>query len=179
MYLYCGLSDANIAGDLLIEATGCDLNHDLSLARAERFKTLPEGIQGPITFATRTIASEARLHRIEEILIPERFCEELYCPALHRLYGHRDVPVRRDEDDRHFPVCRGKVSLQLKAASPWHSNVEHEATRTIPRIGIQKVGNGRKLLCVQADRPQQTPNRVAKLGIIIDDQDVRLRVMHP
>jgi hypothetical protein len=95
------------------------------------------------------------------------------------LYGHRNVAVRRDEDDRHLPVRRGKVALKLKTASPRHSNVEHQASRAVWRRSIEKIGNRRKLLGMQADGPQQARNRVAKLGIVIDDQDAGLRVTHP
>ena len=87
--------------------------------------------------------------------------------------------MRCDEDDRHLPVRRGKVPLKLKAASPRHSNVEHQASRAVREVGIQKLGNRRKLLGMQADRPQQTSNRVAKLGIVIDNQDAGVRVTHP
>jgi hypothetical protein len=33
--------------------------------------------------------------------------------------------VRRNEDDRHLPVCRGKVALKVKTASTRHSHVEY------------------------------------------------------
>ena len=102
-----------------------------------------------------------------------------YTNLIHRLHGHRDVGVRRDEDDRQLPVRRGKLALKLKTASPRHSHVEHQASRTVRRLGIQEIGNGRKLLGIQADRAQQTPNQVAKLGIVIDDQDAGVRVRHP
>ena len=67
----------------------------------------------------------------------------------------------------------------LKASMPRHSNVEHQASRAVWRGSIEKIGNRRKLLGMQADGPQQTRNRVAKLGIVIDDQDAGVRVTHP
>ena len=131
MHLHRRFGDADIAGNLFVEATGRDLDHDLALAGAERVETLPERTQGLITLPTGTIASEAGLDSIEEVLITERLCEELYGTALHRLHGHRDVAVRCDEDDRDLPVRRGKVALKLKTASPRHSNVEHQASRAV------------------------------------------------
>ena len=131
--------------------------------------------------ASRIAISSARGRPdgIKEVLITERLCEELYGTALHRLYGHRNVAMRRDEDSRHLPVRRGKVALKLKTASPRHSNVEHQASRAVWRGSIEKIGNRRKLLDMQADGPQQTRNRVAKLGIVIDDQDAGVRAAHP
>ena len=136
MHFHREFGDADIVGNLFVEATSRDQDHDFALARAERVETLPERTQGPITLPTGTIASEAGLDSVEEVLITERFCEELYGTALHRLHGHRDVAMRCDEDDRHLPVRRGKVAL--KTASPRHSNVEHQASRAVRRGGIEK-----------------------------------------
>src|SRR5262245_40457163 len=179
MHLDGGFGDANIVGNLFVEAPGRDLNHDFALAGAERFETLPKRAQGPITLAPGTIASEPGLDGVEEVLITEGFCEELYGTTLHRPHGHRDVAVRRDEDDRHLPVRRGKIALKLKTASPWHSDIEHQASRAVRGVGIQKIGNRRKLLGMQADRPQEAANLVTKLSIIINDQDAGVGVAHP
>jgi hypothetical protein len=84
-----------------------------------------------------------------------------------------------DEDDRHLPVRSSKVALKLKTASPRHSHVEHQATGTLRRISLEKIVNRRKLPGMQANRPQQPHDRVAKLGIIIDDQDAGICVTHP
>src|SRR5215470_3523075 len=126
-------------------------------------------MQVPIPLATGTIASEPGLDSLEKILISERFGEEFYGAALHRLHGHRNVSVRCDEDDRHLPVCRGKVALKLETTSLRHSNVEHQASRAVRRGGIEKIGNRRKLLAMQADRVQKPPDRLAKVGIVIND----------
>ena len=64
MHLHRGHRDAYVASNLFVEATGCDLDHDLTLAGAERVETLPERTQGAITIPTRTIASEANLDRL-------------------------------------------------------------------------------------------------------------------
>src|ERR1700730_12934430 len=83
-----------------------------------------------------------------------------------------------DEDDRHLPVCGGKVALKLKTASPRHSHVKHQASGALRRIGLEKIVNRRKLPGMQANRPQETRNRVAKLGIVIDDQDTSICLTH-
>src|SRR4029453_5404343 len=123
MHFHRGFGDTDIVGNLFVEATCRDLHHDFPLAWAERVETIPKLPQGPVALATGTIASEAGLDSLEKILVSERFCEELYGTALHRLHGHRNVGMRRDEDDRHFPVRRGQLALKLKPAFPRHSNV--------------------------------------------------------
>ena len=77
MYLHRRFADADIVGNLFVQATGRDLNHNLTFAGAERFETLPERTQGSITLALGTIASEARLDGVDEVLIAERLCQEL------------------------------------------------------------------------------------------------------
>jgi hypothetical protein len=69
-----------------------------------------------------------------------------------------------------LPVRRRKVALKLETASPRHSHVEYQASRAIRRIGLQEIRNRRKFPGMQADRAQQPRDRVAKLGIVIDDQ---------
>src|SRR6478752_6064891 len=117
------------------------MEHDLTLAGAERAETLPEHSQRPFTLPPGTIASEAGLDSVEEILVTERLCEELHRAALHRLHGHRHVRMRCDEDDRHLPVRSGKVALKLKTASPRHPHVEYKASWALRRIDLEKIRN--------------------------------------
>src|SRR5262245_58886242 len=179
MHLHRGFSDANIMGNLLVQASGHDMEHDLTLAGAERVETLPERSQSPITLPSGTITSQSGFDRLNEVLITERLCQELYGTSLHRLHGHRNVSVRCDEDDRHLPVCRGEVALKLKTASARHSHVEYQASRAVRGIALQEIGNRRKFPAMQADRPQQSPDRLAKLGIVIDNQHAWSFVTHP
>src|SRR5262245_16103919 len=155
------------------------MEQDLTLTGAECVETLPERSQGPITLPSARIAGQSGCDRLNEILITERLCQKLYGAALHRLHGHRDVGVRCDKDNRHLPICRGKVALKLKTTSPRHSHVEYEAGRAVRGIALQEIRNGRKFLGMQADCPQQPPDRGAKLGIIIDDQHAWSIVTHP
>src|SRR5215510_1746821 len=55
MYLHGRFRDTDIAGNLLVEATGRDLNHDFALAGAERVETLSERLQDSITLPTGTV----------------------------------------------------------------------------------------------------------------------------
>src|SRR5215471_5619176 len=144
MHLHRGFGDAHIVGNLLVQPTGHDMEHDVTLAGTERVVTFPERGQCPFTLPSGTIASEARLNGIKQVLITERFGEELYRTALHCLHGHRYIRVRCHEDDRYLPVCSGKLALKLKAASPRHSHVEYQASRALRRIGLEKIGDGRK-----------------------------------
>src|ERR1700692_1006437 len=117
------------------------MQHDLALARAERVETLPERSQCPITLPAGTIASEAGLDSVKQILITEWLCEKLHGAAFHRLHGHRHIGMRSNEDDRHLPVRSSKVALKLKTASPRHPHVEYQASRALRLIGLEKIVN--------------------------------------
>src|ERR1700754_1791295 len=124
MHLHRRLGDADIVGDLFVETTRHGMEHDLTLAEAERAETLPEHSRCPFTLPPGTIASEAGLDSVKKILITERLCEDLYRAALHRLHRHWHVSMGCNEDDRHLSVCGGKVALKLEPTSPRHSHVE-------------------------------------------------------
>src|SRR5262245_24404079 len=141
VHLHGRFGDAHFVGDLFVKATSRCLNHDLALAGAQRLKTLPKHTRHILTLSTGTIASETGLDRVEEFLITERLREELYCTALHRLHGHRNVGMRRDKNDWKLPVRGGKIALKLETALPRHSNVEHHASRTARNVRLQEIGN--------------------------------------
>src|SRR4030095_12372289 len=179
MHLHRGFGDADVVRNLLVEETGRNPDHDLALAGAKCRETPVARSQCPAALPTRTTAREPGLHSIEKFLITERFCEELNGTPLHRLHGHWDVRVRCNEDDWHLPVRRGKITLKLEAALPRHSHVEHQASRSVRQLGLGKIGNRRKLLDVQADRAQESHDRVAKFGIVVDDHDEGVLFTHP
>src|ERR1700730_7294215 len=144
MHLYGPLSETDIVGDLLAKATLRDVNHDLALARAQRFKTFPERSQSLFTCPPGTIASEADLDGIQKVLITERLRQELNGTTFHSLHRHGNVTMPGDEDDWEIPVGRGEVALKLETASARQSHVEHQAGRSIRLIRFEKVGNRRE-----------------------------------
>src|SRR5215475_13219056 len=83
MHLHRGFGDADIVGNLLVQATGHDMEHDLTLARAERVEALSEPSQGLVILPSGPIACESRLDSLNEVLVTERFCQELHGTALH------------------------------------------------------------------------------------------------
>jgi len=77
MHLHRRFGDADLVRNLFVEAPGGGLDHDLALAWAERVEAFPECSQGLVALPAGTIAREPGRDRIEEILIAERFCQEL------------------------------------------------------------------------------------------------------
>src|SRR6266478_5992371 len=127
-------------GDLLAEAALHDLDHYLAFPWAQRIEAHPERTQGLFILAPSTIASEAEVDRIDQVLITERLGQELNGTALHRLYRHRDVAVARYEDDRDLDIRRGELALKIQTAPPRQSDVQDEAGGTVRAVGVGKSG---------------------------------------
>jgi hypothetical protein len=171
-------SNAHIAGDLLAEAALHDLKHDIAFPGAQRREALLEGGQSLLIVLRGTIAREAEVNGIEELLIPERLGKEFDGAAFHRLDRHGDIAVSGDEDDRKLPLRCRQLALKIKTALTGQSHVENQAGGASRRIGLEKVGNGREELRVDTDRPQQASNGRTKIGIIVDNQNGGVYVGH-
>ena len=131
-------------GNLLAEAALNDLDHYLAFSPGERCEARPERTQGLFILAPTTIASEAEVDRVDQVLITERLGQELNGAAFHRLYRHRDVAVARYEDDRDLDIRSGELALKIQTAPPRQSDVQDEAGGTVRAVGVEEVGNGRK-----------------------------------
>src|SRR6202140_4392220 len=144
MHLHGGFGKADIARNLFAKAAVRDLNHDLALPGAQRLEAFPERGQSFLILPPSAITIEADLNGVEELLITERLRKELNGTTLHCLHRHRDVAVPGDEDDWEFPIRRNELALKIKTALPRQSDVEDQTGGAIQRIGLEKVGNGRK-----------------------------------
>src|SRR5262245_35533093 len=113
MHFHRGLGDADIVGNLLVQATSDDMEHDLTFAGAERIETLLEHSHCLIVLSTSMIASEAGLDGIKQFLITEWLCKELYRTALHRLHSHRYVGLHSTADDLQLPDSTDRFALKL------------------------------------------------------------------
>jgi hypothetical protein len=121
-----------------------DVHHYLPFPWTERLEARVERTQGLFILTPKTIASEAEVDRVNQILITARLGQELNGTTLHRLHRHWDVTVRRYEDDRDLDICGCELVLKIQTASLRHSNVENETGGTFRAFGFEEVGNGRK-----------------------------------
>src|ERR1700751_4813606 len=133
-----------MVGDLLAEAPLHNLDHYLAFPWGERFEARPERTQGLFILAPSTIASEAELDRVDQVLITERLGQELDSTRLYRLHRHRDVTVPRHEDDWDLDIRSRELALKIQTALPRQSNVQNEAGGTVRAVGFEEIGNGRK-----------------------------------
>lgn len=89
-----------------------DLDHYLPFPWTERLEARVECIQGLFILTPNTISSEAEVDRVDQILITARLGQEFNGTALHRLHRHRDVTVRRYEDDRDLDIRGGEARAE-------------------------------------------------------------------
>jgi len=80
------LAHAELAGDLLVHAPEDHQRHDLAFARREGGKALPQVLQDGGLPALRTVALDAGVDRIEQLLVAKRLGEELDGPGLDRAH---------------------------------------------------------------------------------------------
>ncbi len=170
MHLHGRLGDSEIMRDLLVQSAGGGLDHDLALTRRQRAKTISQLSCSFLALAPSAIAGEARFYCVEELLVAEWLGKKFDGTSLHRLYGHGNIAVGREEDDWKLLVCLRELPLKVEPASPRHSDIHDEAGRPLLGRGLlKKFGDGRELPRVQSDGPQETADRVAKLWIVVDD----------
>src|SRR5262252_852670 len=127
MHFYGDFADADVVGDLLVEATNHHQCHYLSLAWGKSLEACPQRGDHLFVLQPRAISPEAQLNRVQQVLIAERLGQELDRATLYRLDGDRDVAVSRDEDDRNVNVRRRELSLKIETASPGQPDIEHQA----------------------------------------------------
>src|SRR6266481_2353597 len=128
MHFYSDLADADVEGDLLVEAASHHQGHHLALPGGKSLEARPQRGDCLFVLEPRAISREAQLDRVQQVLIAEGLGQELDRSSLYRLDGHRDVAVSGDEDDRNVNVCRQELSLKIKTTSTRQPDIEHKAS---------------------------------------------------
>ncbi|GLR56783.1 hypothetical protein GCM10007919_15070 [Rhizobium indigoferae] len=57
-----------------------------------------------------------------------------------------------DEDDGDLLIRIGKLTLKIEAASSRQSDVEYQASGTLRRVHLEKLGDGRKQSSIEVER---------------------------
>ena len=91
------LAEPELSGDLLVHFAHCHLGHDLALALAQRFDAGLQLSNNLFLFLSVPMIIERNLQGIQQVLVANRFRQELDCASLHRFDGHRDVAMCSDK----------------------------------------------------------------------------------
>src|SRR5262249_22271362 len=128
MDFYGDLADADVIGDLLVEAASGHQGHHLTLTGRESLEAPPQRGDCLFVFHPRPISGEPELNRIQQVLIAERYREEVDRSSLYCLYGHGDVAVAGYKDNRNVNVRRRQLSLKIEPASARQPDIEHKTS---------------------------------------------------
>jgi len=133
------------------------------------------------TFALPAVAilRQRELNGVEKILIAKRLGQKLDGSRLHRAYGHRNVSVGRDEDDRHLDIGTRKFLLEIQTAHSRQADIQDKTAGDFGLLRIQELLRGNVQLRFETHRSQQIPERVAHGWIIFNNKHTALRAFHP
>src|SRR5271155_1749928 len=126
MHFHRDFAYAEFGRDLLVHQARRDEADDLLFTRGQRLEMRADCVNGLVLGAALAVALERDLHRIKEILIPERLGEELYRAGLHGADRHRDIPMSADENDGYLDARLGEFGLKVEAAYAGQSDIEHQ-----------------------------------------------------
>src|ERR1700676_3006753 len=127
MDLHRDFADSQRKSYLLIEHAGGDQPHDLTLAFAQGLVAFSQlGGVTPLT-ARCTVTIQSLVDGIQQVLVQERLGQELHRTGFHGLYGHRDISVTGDEDDRNLYPGVTQLPLKVQTVDARQAHVENKA----------------------------------------------------
>ncbi len=170
------LAEPQRRGDLLADAPGDDLLHDLPLAlrkgRKPRFDVSAARAFGP----PLRVARQRLANVLDQQLLAERLFEKLGGARLQRPHRDRHVAVPGDDDDRQVRAALHQHTLHFQPAHARHAHVENQAARLGRIERGQKFLRRRERLHFQPDGPQEHVERLAHGGVVVNHEYDRLRL---
>jgi hypothetical protein len=104
--------------------------------------------------------------------------QEIRRAMLHRLNARRDVATAGEKDDWQHARPLFQRPLHIEAVQARQREVEHEATRSVPVVAVEKLVRRRKRCNVQSDGFKQSFDRLQHIRIIVDNIHSRPRLAH-
>ena len=148
-------ANAEVKGDLFVEASARHFMQNLTLAWRQRFNALDvalddHGIRPPLGIHRNT-----RDDGVKQRLVPHRLSEKVHGAGLHRLDSHRDVAMPGKEDDGFGVAVFRKMLLQIEAARSWHAHVEDQAAGAVQNVGVDQLAGRGKANWLETRRQDQ------------------------
>src|SRR4051812_45933319 len=149
-----------VISNLLVEHARDHERHDFSFAGRQRLIVLSQ-ISDLILLLTRHPVTVQRLvDRVQQILVPKRFGQELHRAEFHGLHGHRDISVTSNKDDGDTNPSVGQLALKIETASSRQPDIQNQTTWTVNTLVAQELLWRTKSLGAQANRLQHALNRL-------------------
>src|SRR5262249_7832855 len=90
--------------------------------------------------------------------------------GFHRLYGHRDVAVTGDEDDRNWIAFAAQLALEIEATHSRQSHVEDQTGRSIRVLAVQEILSCGECLYPKTDRLGERLRRLTHRPVIVNHE---------
>src|SRR5215471_4655327 len=168
------LAQPQFARDLFVHQAGGDQAHHLAFAFGQAVEACPQLRCSLLVLAPASIALERGGDRIQHVLIAKRLGQKIDRAGFHGLDRHRDVAVAGHEYDGNMDVRLGELGLEIEAAEPGQSHIEHEAACHVGKLASQQVRGRAERLDPETDRTKQASERFAHGFIVVDDKHGRL-----
>src|SRR5262249_27083323 len=117
---------------------------------------------------------DPRLNRIEQLLFLQRLGQELNRPRFDCSNRHWNVAMAANEYDSKVDTRFGQHTLKFEPASPWQSDVEHDATGRVGALPGQEFLGRPKRFHLKADRTKKVFQAATHRCVVIDDEYDRL-----
>src|SRR5271167_1381045 len=170
MDLYRDFAVPELKGYLLVEHARNHQTHHLTLASSQRVVAFSQLHKFTLLLASRPVALQGLVDRIQQVLVPEGLGEELDRARLHGPHRHRNIPVTGDENDGNPDARVSQFALKVQATDARKSHVQDQATWPVRMLAAQELLRRRKGLGTQANRLQHALNGRANQLIVIDNE---------
>src|SRR5215510_5701759 len=137
----------------------------------------PGGVGPPSQYQriTRLVSRrfERHLYGMEEILFAAGFIQKGHRTGGKGARTHVVIGIRRDEDNRHAPVRRHQLTLELKSVHARQAHIENQARRLGRVIRLQERFRRRKALHTKSHGLEQIVERMPQRVVIVDNRNQR------
>src|SRR5271169_1629065 len=120
--------------------------------------------------AGRSVAVQGLVDRIQQVLVPKGFREELDRARLHGPHSHRNISMTGDEDDGNLDARVGQLPLKVQAAHALKSHIQDKATWPLWMLAPQELLRRCEGFGTQAHRFKHAVDSITHRGIVIDDE---------
>jgi len=119
---------------------------------------------------TSAVNFKRLIDRMEQIFSLKGLCQKLHRPGLHHLAHHRDVSMRRHEDDGYMDPRLSEFPLELYTGHSGKLNIQNQAANLVLAPGSEELLAGPKLHPAQSYGLEQVAYTLADRCIIINDK---------
>src|SRR6267154_2919480 len=129
------LADAEVEGDLFVQAPTRYLTEDLPLSRRETRQLLDILLDEHGFLSAGNVFLDCGGHSVQQGLVSHWLREEVDRPQLHGLNRHGNVAMSGEKNDWRCIALGGEMVLQFETVCTRHPHVENKTPRPLGQTG--------------------------------------------